>query len=90
MTTHELKCQPPFYDAVVNGEKEFELRRNDRAYATGDEVVLREYDPERGYSGRQARATVGYLLPLDEVPGLRHASTGFVAFALVDVTAVIP
>jgi hypothetical protein len=91
-TTHELKCLPVFYDAVVAGTKEFEVRKNDRNFQPGDTVILKEYNPLKGFSGRQARATVGYLLPLDVVPGLDFAwEIGpFVVFALVDVTAIIP
>ena len=27
---HELKCEKQFFDAVVNGEKTFEIRKDDR------------------------------------------------------------
>lgn len=48
MTTHELKTFPPYFAAVAEGRKTFEVRWNDRAYQAGDMVVLREWDPARG------------------------------------------
>lgn len=47
---HKLKTWPRFWDAVSGGEKTFEVRRNDRAFQTGDILVLKKYDPERGGS----------------------------------------
>jgi len=35
---HYLKIERPFADAVCDGRKRFELRRNDRGYNTGDTV----------------------------------------------------
>ena len=36
--THELKIKKEYADAVVKGEKTFELRLNDRHYTEGDKV----------------------------------------------------
>jgi hypothetical protein len=52
MSTHELKCWPDFFDAVVRGEKPFEVRKNDRGYQRGDVLVLRKYDPIARFGGR--------------------------------------
>lgn len=46
---HELKIWPQYYQAVANGSKTFEVRKNDRAFQKGDEVVLREYDPDKSW-----------------------------------------
>jgi hypothetical protein len=44
-TTHHLKTHPgPFAD-VLAGLKQFEIRKNDRAFAVGDVLVLEEWDP---------------------------------------------
>jgi len=37
---HRLKCLPQYYDAVERGEKNFEVRRDDRGFQKGDQVVL--------------------------------------------------
>ncbi len=43
---HELKTWPSPFDAVVNGVKRFEYRKNDRNFQVGDRLVLIRYDPD--------------------------------------------
>ena len=43
--THELACWPEPFDAVVDGRKRFEWRRDERGYAVGDWLLLRKWDP---------------------------------------------
>lgn len=62
MTEHELKTWPPYYQAVEEGRKPFEARKADRPFAVGDVLILKEFDPERGYSGRELRRRVTYML----------------------------
>jgi YD repeat-containing protein len=40
MAEHTLKCWPEFYDAIADGRKTFEARRNDRGFQTGDTLRL--------------------------------------------------
>ena len=40
MTTHRLKIQEQYADAVLNGTKTFEIRKNDRDYEAGDSIVF--------------------------------------------------
>lgn len=42
---HELKCWPEHFQAVRSGHKTVELRKDDRLFASGDALHLREYDP---------------------------------------------
>lgn len=35
---HELKIQRPFADAIVSGDKNFEIRENDRGFQKGDTI----------------------------------------------------
>ena len=46
MTEHTLKTWPEFFDAVKDGRKTFEVRKNDRGYQTGDRLILEKYDPK--------------------------------------------
>lgn len=59
---HELKCEQEFYQAQVRGEKLFELRKNDRNFMCGDEVILHETDCGI-YTGRSFDAgKITYIL----------------------------
>lgn len=55
MTIHELKTVYPYFSQVWYGDKNFEIRKNDRNFKKGDRLILREYDKEKEskpYSGR--------------------------------------
>jgi hypothetical protein len=64
---HVLKTWPNAYDAVLEGRKRFEWRRDDRGFEVGDVLVLWRWDPavERsaGYQGNtKQRVRVTYIL----------------------------
>jgi hypothetical protein len=72
--THVLKCRQPFYDAIVDGRKTFEVRKNDRGFAVGDVLQLHEiathppspyhvgeWGETSHYTGRHVDVTVTYL-----------------------------
>jgi hypothetical protein len=46
VSEHILKVVPPYFDALLDGSKTFEVRKNDRAYQAGDTLILWEYDPD--------------------------------------------
>ena len=58
--THNLKTLPPFFKAVKDGAKTFEIRKNDRNFQFGDTLVLKEYDEK--YTGKEIKARVIYIL----------------------------
>ena len=41
---HEIKLQKEFADAVLSGEKCFEVRYNDRGYQKGDKIKFKVMD----------------------------------------------
>lgn len=45
MTHHVLKAHPPMFYALKDGTKNFEVRKDDRAFQTGDTVEITYYDP---------------------------------------------
>jgi hypothetical protein len=45
MTHHVLKAHPPMFWALKDGTKNFEVRKDDRAYQTGDTVEIKYYEP---------------------------------------------
>lgn len=40
MKTHKIKLNIEFCDAVLSGNKNFEIRKNDRGYQKGDHIVF--------------------------------------------------
>lgn len=73
---HPLKTLPIFFNAVQSGAKQFELRKNDRNFITGDTVTLEEWVAEtapgtmKGYTGRVLNKQVSYILK--DFPGLER------------------
>lgn len=60
--THELKCVEPYFQHVLDGDKTFELRNNDRGFQKGDLLLLREMS-ERGYpTNRTTEVLVTYVI----------------------------
>jgi len=49
---HNLKCEEQFFNAVLNGFKTFEIRKNDRDFQRGDTFILEEYEDGK-YTGLQ-------------------------------------
>ncbi len=58
---HELKIYPKYFNAILNGSKPFEIRKNDRNFHVGDNVLLKEWDNNK-YSGRTIYAEITYVL----------------------------
>ena len=73
MKLHKLKIHPSHFIAVREGRKEFEVRRNDRHFVVGDELLLEEFEPkdywdpedpkEDRYTGNIVHRVVTYVLP---------------------------
>jgi hypothetical protein len=60
---HDLKTWPEYFAAVRRGDKPFEVRVFDRAFAEGDTLLLQEYDPaSRAFSGDTLTCAVTYVL----------------------------
>lgn len=58
VTVHELKTWPEPFQAVWDRRKRFEVRQNDRSFAVGDLLVLREWNPDYDYTGRVILAEI--------------------------------
>ena len=78
MSHHELKTRREFFNAVPDGVKTFEIRKNDRGFSPGDTVKLREIAPEplEHYTGRACSFRIGYVTAFSQMPG-------FVVFSLL-------
>lgn len=80
MTTHDLKTWPRYWSDVNAGRKTFEIRQDDRGFAVGDLLLLREWDPSTDlYTGNWCLVRVTYLMAANEDLGLR---SGFVLMGI--------
>jgi hypothetical protein len=68
---HELKTLPGYFIALIGGRKPFEVRKKDRDFKVNDILILKEYEPskrssdydeETGYTGRELRRKISYIL----------------------------
>jgi ASC-1-like (ASCH) protein len=61
MRIHELKTDSQYFEEQLQGNKNFEVRLNDRNFQNGDVLVLSEYK-DNEYTGRQLYVQVTYIL----------------------------
>jgi hypothetical protein len=67
MKTHKLKIWPLFFIAVINGKKLFEIRKMDRDYQVGDEILLQEFNyHESRLTGRECLVRISYIYKSDD------------------------
>jgi hypothetical protein len=68
--THELKSWPEYFQATIDGDRTFELRKNDRDFKVRDRLIIREFNPNtEGYTEREVRVKISYVLTSS--PGLQ-------------------
>ena len=90
MTEHILKLNDRYYDAVANGIKTFEIRKNDRDYKVGDTLILGRVDDDGKYLTYpdfecamnlryEIKVAVTYILTHDEFEGI---SEGYVVLGI--------
>ena len=61
---HELKTEREYFEAIVRGDKTFEVRENDRQFKVNDELLLKEISLScSGYTGRVLHRRISYILP---------------------------
>ena len=69
MRIHEIKCRNEYFEEVINGNKGFTVRINDRDYTVGDllavnEIAIDHDTPKPGniYTGRCCLVKITYIL----------------------------
>ena len=73
--THSLKILPEYFNAVKSGNKNAEIRYNDRNYRVGDILSLREWDGD--YSGRHIEVRVVHILDDEQYLQKGYVMLGF-------------
>lgn len=74
---HELKTLPQYFNAVVSGEKSFEVRKFDRPFHKGDLLALNEFDAKRKcYTGNSCLVYIDYILTDSEYVKSGYAILG--------------
>lgn len=65
-SSHELKIKPEFFEPVLSGHKTAEIRCADRPlpFCAGDELWLREFTTEEGYTGRDVYRVITHVTDL--------------------------
>jgi hypothetical protein len=87
---YELKTWPEYFRPVVEGTKTAELRKDDRGFAVGGTLWMREWSPEDGrYTGREACAVITHIVRDTEhlAPGYAMLSFGRVTVWLTDAVS---
>lgn len=84
--THKLKILPEYYDMMITGGKNFELRKDDRGFRVGDDLEMWEFDPasDRPYTGRVILAKISFILRDCPQYGLQN---GYAALGLERIRA---
>jgi hypothetical protein len=67
---HKLKCWDVYYDAIDQGDKTFDVRRDDRGFQKGDILILQRWERDRNNYTRhisdntpyETRRKVKYIL----------------------------
>jgi len=72
MTIHKLKTWPEYFEAIITGRKNFDVRKNDRNFQVGDRLDLLEWNPETGeYTGRFCNREITYILNCNRNPFIK-------------------
>ena len=74
MKAHVLKVWPRFFDSLVNNNKPFEIRKNDRDFDVGDILILCQTDvnaasPSACLTGRKVVREITYITDFEQKPG---------------------
>jgi len=76
---HDLKTLPKYFEAVKEGTKTFEVRKDDRDFQVEDYVNLREWDGE--YTGNSFVRQIVYILGRNEDEKM-YVANGYVILGI--------
>lgn len=76
--THNLKIETPYFEAVVDNLKTFEIRYNDRNFQVGDFITLEEITEEREYTGRTVSGVITCMTDYQQ-------QEGYIVFSFIKI-----
>lgn len=90
MNKIEKKVTPEYFDAVLSGNKTFEVRLADWRCDVGDVLVLKEWDSHKKlYTGRQVEKKVSFIFKTKDMEKFFSKEEidkyGFQVLALKDI-----
>jgi len=65
---HQLKINPEPLQAIIDGNKKAEFRKNDRGFKAGDKIILMEWTPEYGYTGKDRAVLITHTQDAFGIP----------------------
>ena len=73
----DKKIWPEYFEKVLSGEKDFDLRLADWQCQPGDILILKEWDPAtKQYTGRQIEKMVSYVLKTKDLKMFSEEDVG--------------
>ncbi len=79
MKVHKLKILPEYYNAQIEGKKNFEIRKNDRGYQVEDWILLKEYNPKiKELTGRKVMVEITYITDYQQKNGYVVLGTKYI------------
>lgn len=79
MEVHELKILPEYYNAQIEGKKNFEIRKNDRSFQIGDWLLLKEYNPKiKKFTERKVMVEITYITNYQQKDGYVVLGTKYI------------
>lgn len=77
MKIHELKILSPYFEHVLDGTKNFEIRKNDRKFNIGDIVKLKHWDNQKEeFTGQFVYRRISFITDFNQ-------RKGYVVFAML-------
>ncbi len=68
MTLIEKKIWPKYFEAILKGKKNFEIRLNDFDAKENDTLILKEYNPDtKQYTGRELKKEITYVAKMNKL-----------------------
>jgi len=87
MVKHDLKLWPEYFAPMQSGLKTFDLRSTEnRHFDVGDMIRFREYDQNKGATGRTLYRYIAYILESGEDLPRRGLRRGYCILGLTSIT----